>query len=301
MITRFSELEKQVKDRTIKKVAVAMAQEGDVLTAINHAYQYGIVTPLLVGNAREIEEIAKQHDIDISSFTIVEAHSEEEAAQTSVNMVKNNEADLIMKGRVPTATLMRAILDKETGLASSGILSHVTIIEADRYGKMLFMSDPGLNIDPDLKTKVAMVNNVVAVAHQFGIEVPKVAVVSAVEKVNPAMQSSLDAAALSKMAERNQIRGCMIDGPFALDNAISKKSCEVKGIKTNVGGDADILLLPHIDAANIFYKAMANLTDFNMAGIIAGAERPIILTSRADKDTIKYYSILTGVALAASI
>jgi len=298
MITTFAQLESQAKDRPSKLVAVAMAEESDVLTALAHAFAADIVQPVLVGEPNAITAAAEKCGADISPFQIVEARGEDEAAAAAVKMVRTGEADLLMKGKVPTATLMKAVFNKETGLKSEGVLSHVTVIEVPQFKKMILMSDPGLNIEPDLKTKAAIITNAVAVAHSFGIEKPKVAVVGAVEKVNPAMPTTIDAAALSKMADRGQIRGCLIDGPFALDNALSKKSCETKGIETEVGGDLDILLMPNIDAANIFYKTLAYLTEYRMAGIIMGGGKPIILTSRADSDAIKYNSILTGVSLA---
>ncbi len=298
MITTFAQLESQAKDRPSKLVAVAMAEEPDVLTALAHAFTADIVHPILVGDPNAITAAAEKCSADISPFQIVEARGEDEAAAAAVKMVRTGEADLLMKGKVPTATLMKAVFNKETGLKSEGVLSHVTVIEVPQFKKMILMSDPGLNIEPDLKTKAAIITNAVAVAHSFGIEKPKVAVVGAVEKVNPAMPTTIDAAALSKMADRGQIRGCLIDGPFALDNALSKKSCETKGIETEVGGDLDILLMPNIDAANIFYKTLAYLTEYRMAGIIMGGGKPIILTSRADSDAIKYNSILTGVSLA---
>lgn len=298
MITTFAQLESQAKDRPSKLVAVAMAEEPDVLTALAHAFTADIVHPILVGDPNAITAAAEKCSADISPFQIVEARGEDEAAAAAVKMVRTGEADLLMKGKVPTATLMKAVFNKETGLKSEGVLSHVTVIEVPQFKKMILMSDPGLNIEPDLRTKAAIITNAVAVAHSFGIEKPKVAVVGAVEKVNPAMPTTIDAAALSKMADRGQIRGCLIDGPFALDNALSKKSCETKGIETEVGGDLDILLMPNIDAANIFYKTLAYLTEYRMAGIIMGGGKPIILTSRADSDAIKYNSILTGVSLA---
>lgn len=298
MITTFAQLESQAKDRPSKLVAVAMAEESDVLTALAHAFAADIVQPILVGDPNAITAAAEKCSADISPFQIVEARGEDEAAAAAVKMVRTGEADLLMKGKVPTATLMKAVFNKEAGLKSEGVLSHVTVIEVPQFKKMILMSDPGLNIEPDLRTKAAIITNAVAVAHSFGIEKPKVAVVGAVEKVNPAMPTTIDAAALSKMADRGQIRGCLIDGPFALDNALSKKSCETKGIETEVGGDLDILLMPNIDAANIFYKTLAYLTEYRMAGIIMGGGKPIILTSRADSDAIKYNSILTGVSLA---
>ena len=221
-----------------------------------------------------------------------------QAAARAVEQVREGEADLLMKGKVATASLMKAVLDKDRGLRGTGILSHVTIAGLPTYPKFLLMTDAALNIAPDLNAKVAIINNAVAAARRLGIEEAKVGVICAVEKVNPeAMPATRDAALLAKMADRGQIKNCLIDGPFALDNAVSSKSCQVKGIRTEVGGDVDILLMPDIEAANVFYKTLAYLTDTPLAGIIMGAQVPIILTSRADSDKIKYLSILAGVSL----
>ncbi|RKX74801.1 MAG: phosphate butyryltransferase [Spirochaetes bacterium] len=297
MVKSFEDLEKMAKSKPSRKVALAMAQEADALKAAVNAALSGIVEPVLVGAEKEIKEIAEQESLDISRFAIIETEGETECAERAVELVKKGEADLIMKGRVPTAVIMRAILDKQSGLRGRGILSHVTILDLPKYHKFLIMSDPGLNIAPDLEDKIAIIDNAVEVARKLGIDKPKVAIIAAIEKVNPDMPSTMDAAVLSKMAERGQIQDCIIDGPLALDNAVSVKSCKTKGIDSKVGGDADVLIMPNIEAANVFYKAFAYLTDFNMCGTIVGAVIPIILTSRADSDKIKYYSILAGVSL----
>jgi phosphate butyryltransferase len=298
MIKSFRELEARAKKQPSKRVALAMAQEADALNAVLRAQNEDIVRPVLVGDPGAIESVAKSEKLDISSCHIVAAESDAESAALAVKLVREGEADLLMKGKVATATLMKAVLDKERGLRGAGVLSHVTIAEIKSYPKLLFMSDPALNIAPDLDAKIAILNNAVEAARRLGVETPKVGVICAVEKVNPeAMPATRDAALLAKMADRGQIANCLIDGPFALDNAVSSKSCQVKGIRTEVGGDADILLMPDIEAANVFYKTLAYLTDNPMAGIIMGAKVPIILTSRADSDRIKYLSILAGVSL----
>jgi len=299
MIKSFQDLETRAQEQPSKRVALAMAQEADALSAIMRAANADIVEPVLVGDRKEIETLAKKEKLDISSCTIVEAAGEAEAAARAVKLVREGEADLLMKGKVATATLMKAVLDKDRGLRGAGILSHVTIADLSTYPKFLLMSDAALNIAPDLNAKVAIINNAVEAARRLGVEKAKVGVVCAVEKVNPeAMPATRDAALLAKMADRGQIKNCQIDGPFALDNAVSLKSCQVKGIRTEVGGDVDILLMPDIEAANVFYKTIAYLTDNPLAGIIMGARVPIILTSRADSDKIKYLSILAGVSLA---
>ena len=298
MIKSFDDLERNAKNNPSKKVALAMAEEADALKAITEAAEAGIVEPILVGSPDAIRAAAAESGSDISGFEIVEASGEKACAETAVSLIREGKADCLMKGKTATATIMRAVLNKENGLRSAGTLSHIAIANPPTYHKLLVTTDSALNIAPEFKEKVSLIENALTVSRKLGVEKPKVAVVGAVEKVNPAMPATLDAALLSKMADRGQIKGCMIDGPFALDNAISAKSCEIKGIKTEVGGDADILLFPDIEAANVFYKSLAYLTDYPMAGLIIGASAPIILTSRSDSDKIKYLSILAGVSLA---
>lgn len=298
MVNSFNELEKEAIAKKSKKIVLTMAEEADALTAVVNAAKKDVVTPILVGDADEIKRIATREKLPVSDFEVVDARGEKEAAAVAVELVRSGKVDLLMKGKVPTPIIMKAALNRETGIRGEGILSHVTILETPFYHKFLFMSDPALNIAPDVPTKAEIIKNAVYVCNRLGIDRPKVAVIGAIEKVNPAMQPTLDAAVLSKMAHRGQIKNCIVDGPFALDNAISKKSCEIKGIDTEVGGDADILLMPDIEAANVFYKSFAYLSEAKMAAVVIGANAPIILSSRADSDIIKYLSILSGVSLA---
>jgi phosphate butyryltransferase len=274
-----------------------MAEEADALMAMSETAKANLVTPVLVGNRESIIKTAAEASVNIEGFEIIDAEGEKECALKAVELVKSGKADCLMKGKTATSIIMKAVLDKENGLRSSGMLSHVSILNPPTYHKLLLITDSALNIAPELKEKVLIIENALSVCRKLGIDKPKVAVVGAVEKVTLSMPATLDAAALAKMADRGQIKDCLIDGPFALDNAISKKSCEIKGIKTDVGGDADLLLFPDIEAANVFYKSLAYLTDYPMAGLIVGASCPIILTSRSDSDKIKYLSILAGVAL----
>jgi phosphate butyryltransferase len=297
MITNFDDLEKKILNNQPKRVALAMAEEADALMAMSETAKANLVAPVLVGNRESIIKTAAEASVNIEGFEIVDAEGEKECALKAVELVKSGKADCLMKGKTATSIIMKAVLDKENGLRSSGMLSHVSILNPPTYHKLLLITDSALNIAPELKEKVLIIENALSVCRKLGIDKPKVAVVGAVEKVTLSMPATLDAAALSKMADRGQIKDCLIDGPFALDNAISKKSCEIKGIKTDVGGDADLLLFPDIEAANVFYKSLAYLTDYPMAGLIVGASCPIILTSRSDSDKIKYLSILAGVAL----
>lgn len=298
MIKTFDELEQLAIHRPSKKIALAMAEEADALTAVVSAAEKQIVEPILVGNEKNIHMVAERENLSISNFRIVPAEGEAAAAAKAVELVRIGEANLLMKGKVPTATIMKAVLNKETGIRGSGILSHVMILENPNYHKLLIMTDPALNIAPDLKTKAGIINNAVFASRKLGVEIPKIGIIGAVEKVNEAMPATLDAAILSKMADRGQLKNCIVDGPFALDNAVSSKSCEIKGIKTDVGGDADILLMPDIEAANVFYKAFAYLTNYKLSGVVLGADTPFIMTSRADSEMTKFLSILTAVSFA---
>ena len=298
MITDFDTLELQARQAPSRRVALAMAEEGDALTAIMTARSRDIVEPLLVGDPGEIRRVAEQEGLSLEGIRIEEAFGEYACAERAVQLVREGEADCLMKGKTATSTIMKAALSKEKGIRGAGLLSHVSLAKPPGYHKMLIITDAALNIAPTLEEKVGILNNALEVSRKLGVTLPKVGVIAAVEKVNPAMPVTLDAALLSKMADRGQLKNCLVDGPFALDNALSSKSCEVKGIKTEVGGDVDILLMPTIEAANVLYKAISVLTDYPLAGLIVGAAKPIILTSRADSDKVKYYSILAGVSLA---
>ena len=299
MIRTFDELERMAKSKPSLHLALAMAEEADALKAVVAAAEQGIVEPILVGREQAIRDIAAKEGLDISAYPIETAEGEEQSAARAVELIREGQAAVLMKGKTPTAVIMRAVLNRQKGLRGPGVLSHVSIIQIDTYPKFLLMSDPGINIAPDLQTKAAIIENMVYVAHKLGIERPKVAVIAAVEKVNPtAMPVTVDAALLSKMCDRGQISGCIVDGPFALDNALSRKSCQTKGIETEVGGDADALLMPDIEAANVFYKTLANLTDAKISALTIGAKVPVVMSSRADSDAIKYLSILGAVSIA---
>ena len=295
MIQSFDELISIVKGRPKKTIAVAMAEEDDVLLAISHAQREGIADGVLVGNKEKIIACGLKHQIDISHFDIVHADDENQSVVRAIQLVREHLADTLMKGKCATATLLKGVLDKDLGLRSGKFLSHFAAFEVPTYPKLIFMSDAGMNIAPDLQTKIAIVENAVAAVRPLGISQPKVAVIAAVEKVNyDSMPCTVDAAILSKMGGRGQIKGAIIDGPLALDNAVSARACEIKGIDSPVGGDADVLIMPDIEAANVFYKAMTYLGQSRTAGIITGAKVPIILTSRAGSEETKFLSIALG-------
>ncbi|NLW60893.1 MAG: bifunctional enoyl-CoA hydratase/phosphate acetyltransferase, partial [Synergistaceae bacterium] len=213
--------------------------------------------------------------------------------------VSSGQAQIVMKGMVATANFLRGILNKEKGLRTGKTLSHVYIHEIKGYDRIFFISDPAFNMYPDLKIKIDIIKNVVELAHAFGVSCPKVAALAAVEVVNPDMPPTMDAALLTQMSRRGQIKGCIIDGPLALDNAVSPESAHHKGIKSDVAGYADVLHVPNIESGNMLAKAIVYFSENKTAGIVLGAAAPVVLTSRADSAETKLLSIASAVALAA--
>jgi phosphate butyryltransferase len=288
------------RSSTHQKVALAAAADDAALTALVEASEKGLVDYLLFGNKARILEIAKKDKLKIDPKTIEDIDDEHLACTAAVQAVAGGKADVLMKGSVHTDIYLHAVLDKETGLRGNGFISHVMIWECLHWGKLIFVSDAVVNICPDLGQKVTIIENAVRAAHVFGIEEPKVAIVCAVENVNPKMPPTIDAAAITMMAKRKQIKlKCLIDGPLALDNAISEEAARTKGIDSPVAGKADILIAPDIEAGNILAKAYPFLVPGGeMAGVLVGARKPVILTSRADSAKSKLYSIAAAAYLS---
>ncbi|WP_055071629.1 phosphate butyryltransferase [Clostridium massiliamazoniense] len=300
MSKNFNELFERLKTVRKKKVSVAVAQDEPVLMALKAAIDKGIVDAILVGHKEEIEEIAKNIDFDLSRVKIVNKVDSKKAALEAVRLVSSGEADMVMKGLVDTATFLRSVLNKEVGLRTGKLMSHVAVFDIDDYDRLLFLTDAAFNTYPDLKAKVQMINNSVTVANACGVDTPKVAAVCAVEVVNEDMQATVDAAILAKMNDRGQIKGCIVDGPFALDNAISEEAAHHKGIHGEVAGKADILLLPNIETANVMYKTLTLLSKTRNGGLLVGTSAPVILTSRADSFEVKVNSIALAALVAES-
>ncbi|GAB4381720.1 MAG: phosphate butyryltransferase [Calditrichia bacterium] len=299
MVTSFQQLVNEVQSGVKHTIAVAAAQDADVLEALQKAAKENLATVILLGDQQQIEKIAKSQKINVTQHEILHCQDEEEAVRTAVQIIRQGKAEILMKGICSTAILMKAVLDKETGLRESGLLSHLAVFEIASYPKLIFMSDAALNIAPTLAEKISITQNAIAAAHRLGLQKPKVALLAAVEKINPEkMSATVDAALIAKMGERGQIKGAIIDGPLALDNAFSAKSCAVKGIVSEVGGDADIAIVPDIEAGNIFYKLMSYLAGAKTAGVILGAKVPIVLTSRADSEETKFLSIATAARIS---
>jgi len=299
MIKNFDQVIEIAKKRGPKKVALACAEDIDALKAINEAKKVGIVEAILVGDEEKIKVNAKNENIDLSQYEIVHEADMVEASRKAVELVSTGKAHMVMKGLVDTSIILKAVLDKEIGLRTGNPLSHVALFQVPGFDKMHLVTDAAMTIAPDLERKKALINNVVPVARALDIQMPKVAVICAKEKPNPKMPDTMDARALQEMNERGEIKDCIVGGPLALDNAVSKKAAEIKGIDHPVAGDADILLTGDIEAGNVLYKSMIYFGKAKNAGVIVGAKAPIVLTSRADSDEAKLYSIALGVLCAA--
>lgn len=298
MIKSFDDVLKIAKEKGVKKVAVACAQDEEVLLAVNKAVELGIVEAILVGDEEKIKGISAEKKIDTNKFEIINILDLAEASLKAVELVSTGKAHMVMKGLVDTAIILKAVLNKEVGLRTGNVLSHVAVFDVPSYHKMLIITDAAMNIAPDVNGKKQIIENSLVVANSLDIDVPKVAVVCAKEKVNPKMQATVDAAELVKMNEEGSLKNCMVAGPLALDNAISLEAAKLKKISSPVAGDADIILCPNIESGNILYKTLSFLTDAKNAGVIVGAKAPVILTSRADSDETKLNSIALGALMS---
>ncbi|MGG7178906.1 phosphate butyryltransferase [Clostridium paraputrificum] len=297
MSKNFDDLLSKVKVCQRKKVSVAVAQDEPVLEAIKAAKEQGIADAILVGDKDKIKEIADSIGMDITQFEVIHEPDVKKATLFAVQLVSSGRADMVMKGLVDTATFLRSVLNKEVGLRTGKVMSHVAVFEIEGFDRLIFLTDAAFNTYPDLKAKIQIVQNSVSVAKACGIDCPKVAPVCAVEIVNPDMPATIDASLLSKMNERGQIKGCIIDGPLALDNALSEEAAQHKGITGPVAGKADVIMLPNIETANVMYKCLTYTSKSRNGGLLVGTSAPVILTSRADSFETKVNSI----ALAAIV
>jgi len=281
-----------------KKVAVAAATEAHVIEAVNEARIEGLIEPILFGNPERMRKIAQELGISVENLDLRPARDPEEAAELATKAVSSGEADILMKGLVHSSEFLRAALNREWGLRTGRLLSHVLVFEAQGYDRLFFMSDGAMNINPGLKEKIQIVENAVTLAHALGINPPRVALLAAVEVVNPEMETAVEDAIIAKMADRGQIKGAIVDGPLALDNAVSEEAARIKGIKSPVAGKADVLIVDNIDVGNVFYKSLIYFARVRGAGIIMGARAPLVLTSRADPEEVKFLSLALAVVLA---
>jgi phosphate butyryltransferase len=297
-IRDLDELEKLVKARKSPTMSVAYAHDADTITAVERAVREKIINAILVGDKEKIIKICKNLAISPGMFEIFHEPDERKSGDVSIRLIVDQEADLLMKGTISTPYFLKSILNKELNLLPKGtLLSHTTIIDVPKYHKLLFASDAAMIPTPNLNEKVQMINYNINIAAKLGIQNPKVALIAANEKVSDRMPATMDAAIIAKMADRKQIRGAIVDGPLALDVAISKKACEIKGVESPINGEADILIFPNIETGNVLYKAFTLLAEGIMAGIVTGAPFPAVLVSRADSEESKYHSIMLGAAL----
>ncbi|MBA2173660.1 phosphate butyryltransferase [Halobacillus locisalis] len=286
------ELIQRVDQSNVKTVAVAQAADEEVLKAVKQALDKGLASFLLVGESIQIEQVARTAELDLDQAGVeIVSCEESKAAMEAVKSVHEQKAHVVMKGHIDTKSLLKAVLNKEFGLRGKGVLSHVALFEVPGRDNLIFLTDSAMNIAPSLEEKVHILNNAVHVARKAGWKQPKVAPLAAVEVVNPAMPATHDAAILTQMNRRGQIKDCLVDGPLAFDNAVDRDAAEQKGVQSEVAGQADILLVPTIEVANALYKSFMYFANAKVAAVISGAKAPIVLTSRADTAESKVYSL----------
>lgn len=280
-----------------KKLVVMAAHDEHVLDAVAVAVERNIVGAILVGDKKKINEIAEKHNFNLTNCEIIDEKDNDKAAALSIELIHEGAGQILMKGSLDTASYLRPILQKKGGLRTGDLLSSLAIFKIEGYHKILGLTDGGINIAPDMHEKASIIKNAVFFFRAMGIDRPKVAVLGAVERVRSNMQSTMDGAMLSKMAQRGQIKNCIVDGPLSFDNAISSESANFKDIESDVAGDADILVVPNIESANVLYKSIVHLAKVSPGAVILGVSVPVILTSRADSEIIK----LNSISLAASV
>ena len=301
MSKSFEELISKANQKTLKKVSVSNAQDEPVLQAVKDAKEQNIATAILVGDEAKIREIAASIDMDLTDFEIINEPDTEAAALKAVELVHNGKADILLKGLLETKTFLKSVLNKEVGLRTGKMLSHVCVFEIEGINRLLFFTDVAFNTYPTLADKVNIINNAVEVAHACGIECPKVAPLCAVETVNPKMQPTVDADNLTKMYEGGDFKGCQIYGPLSMDLAIDPEAAVHKGVTNPVAGHADILLFPNIDAGNITYKILVRTAKVKIGNVLVGTSAPVVLTSRSDDFETKLNSIALATVIAGSI
>lgn len=291
----FQEIMQKAKSAGPRRIAVACAQDEDVLKSVDMANVAGIANATLVGNKEEITKICTNLGIDINKYDIIDEKDNVEASKLAAKLVSDGKADILMKGLVDTSVVLKAVLNKELTLRTGSPISHAAVCEIPGYDRLMFVTDAAMNISPDVNAKAAIVRNVVKLAQSLEIECPKVGVICAKEKVDEKMPATVEAQALVDMNKNGEIVDCIIGGPFALDNAVSEEAAKHKGIKDPIAGKCDVLLVPDIEAGNVLYKAISYFSKSKIAGIILGASKPIVLTSRADSEETKMYSIALAV------
>ena len=300
MIKKLDQMLDVLKGSEKVVLSVAAAHDEEVLLAIKSATEMNIITPILVGQEDKIRKISDEINFDLNGIKIIDKETIEECAEVAVKLVSSKEADFVMKGLLDTSVILKAVLNKEWGLRTDSLLSHVMVYEADFYPKLLVTTDGGMNIAPNYEQKVKILKNAIKATEPLGLETIKGCALAAKEKVNPKMQATVDAKELEDACKNGEFgENVIVEGPLAFDLAVSKEACEVKGFKTEVGGDVDIILMPTIEVGNGIGKAFTYAAGAKSAGIIMGAKAPIVLVSRSDTHESKLYSIAYGAIVAA--
>ena len=296
VLKTLDDLNRLVEGGPRKKLVLAAAQDQHSLGAVVRAWKNNIIEPILIGDKEGIQNICALNNYNITGVKIIHEPDTEKSVEMAVRMVSSKQADILMKGKIGSSALLKCVLNKEWGLRTGNLLSHFALFEVETYHKVIAVTDVAMNIAPNLQEKIAIVNNSVSCLNRLGYVMPKVAVLGAVEMVNENMEATLHAALLSKMNQRDQIKNCIIDGPLAFDNAISLESSQQKGIRSEVAGETDLLLMPDIEVGNVLYKSLVFFAKAKVASIILGALVPIVLTSRSDSEQAKFDSILLAAA-----
>jgi len=293
MIRTLQQMEEKVlRLKKRQHVAVAWAQDTNTIGALSKAVNKGLIEASLIGKPSDIRKICTEEGIDPAIFTLIESDNENQASAEAVRLAKSGEADIVMKGLVGTDKFLKAVLNKEKGLMKpNAVLSYVCAIEIPAYHKLLFVTDPAVIPFPDLDQKIAMAEYSIEMAQKFGIKKPKIALIGASEKMSSHFNNSVDYSVMCKMADRNQIMDCIMDGPLDLFLACDKKAVKIKGVETPIDGDADILLFPSLESSNPFYKGLMLFAKGELAGLIRGTEKPVIVMSRSESELSKYYCI----------
>lgn len=298
-ITTFVDLMAEARRVGPKMVAVAAPHEPEILLSAQDAQKEGIANCTLVGDRDLIRKLAAEQQIDITKMMLIHEPDPKTAARKVMELLRMGHADLAMKGKLETGEFLRAALDKEMGLRTGRLFTHVAVFEVPGFSRFLFVTDSGVVVAPTLEQKVEIVQNAIMVAQRLGVQEPKVAILAATEMVNPKIPTTMDAANLAKMADRGQIQGGLVDGPLALDNAISPESVAIKGIKGPVAGVADVLVTPDVEAGNLLAKAITYFAKGKMAGVVVGGKSPLVVASRSDPHETKLVSMALGVLLAS--
>jgi len=298
-IQTFDELLSAARATGPRRMAVAAAHDPQVLVSVDEAQRQGISTPILIGDVPAMESIAAANDLSLDKAEMIHETDSTLAARKAVALVREGQADVVVKGQLKTAELLGAALDRHTGVRDKKLLTHVGIFEIPDYDRLIYVSDSGVVLYPTIWQKLEIIRNVIDVAHRLGLEEPRVAILAAFESVHPRATVSVDALALARMADQGWVKGAIVDGPLALDIAISPESARIKQVQTPIAGNADILIVPSVPAGNIAAKGMLYFGRARMAGVVVGAKVPIIINSRADNAETRLLSMALAAVLAA--